>query len=285
MQKPNLLCLCPTYRRPELLQNALGCFLLQDYPLANRRLLICDDAMQVFPQKKDREGWQVVNRTDRAPSMPDKLDEMVNLGNTIFNKQFARDIYKSGKKVATDIIFEEWKPDAYVLWHDDDVYLPRHLDYMAACLSQRTWVHPSQVYISKAYVNSKDASLRDIGFGEVYIRWSGSFAISMELLKELGGWVAVQKGQEQNAGYGRNMLEACLRDSMPADVYKLFGHSYIKRKQSSHSTLATSTDESWYREYPTRYSWPAELVPFLEPKLDEETNLLLSRFRSKHLAM
>ena len=50
-QNPNVLCLCATYRRVPLLRQALKDFLDQDYPAGNRRLLISDDAMEVYPQR------------------------------------------------------------------------------------------------------------------------------------------------------------------------------------------------------------------------------------------
>jgi glycosyltransferase involved in cell wall biosynthesis len=50
-------CLMPTYGRPTLVQNAIACFLAQDYPAGKRRLLILDDAGQIAPQ--GGAGWFV----------------------------------------------------------------------------------------------------------------------------------------------------------------------------------------------------------------------------------
>ena len=43
--------------RPTLVQNAIACFLAQDYPAGKRRLLILDDAGQIAPQ--GGAGWFV----------------------------------------------------------------------------------------------------------------------------------------------------------------------------------------------------------------------------------
>ena len=39
---PAVSCICPTYGRPELLEEAIYCFLLQDYP-GPKELIVLND--------------------------------------------------------------------------------------------------------------------------------------------------------------------------------------------------------------------------------------------------
>jgi hypothetical protein len=41
---PFVSCLCPTYRRPQMMANTIPCFITQDDPADRRELIILDDA-------------------------------------------------------------------------------------------------------------------------------------------------------------------------------------------------------------------------------------------------
>lgn len=263
----NLLCLCPTYRKPELAANALACFVTQTYPAASRRLLICDDAMEIYPQRI--KEWQVVNRTTRALSMPHKLDEMVGLGNTVFNRQYPRDEYQGNKKVATEIIFEEWLPDAYVVWQEGDIYRPWHLAAVVEALEHAQWTFPENVctdYLGKLRVQKSDINCHH-----------GALAITKKLLEQLKGWKGVQlENHVLSPDYGRQMLAACLAAGPSCPTDARHRHSYVYRQQ--HDPIATGCkplSEEWYTEYPREFEWPVTQVPFLEPKFDLGTRQLL----------
>ena len=55
---PLVSCLCPTYRRPQLLENSIACFLAQNYPADRRELVVLDDAGEL--QSQTGEGWTLV---------------------------------------------------------------------------------------------------------------------------------------------------------------------------------------------------------------------------------
>ncbi len=114
----NLCCLMPTYGRPSLVQNAIACFMAQDYPAGLRRLLILDDAGQIAPQ--DGDGWSLRSTSVRMPTL-----------------------------VAKYVILQEvdagWA-DAFVIWDDDDIYLPWHLAAHAKVLQHAQWSHPKMVW-------------------------------------------------------------------------------------------------------------------------------------------
>ena len=114
----NLCCLMPTYGRPSLVQNAIACFLAQDYPAKRRRLLILDDAGQIAPQEGD--GWSLCSTPIRMPTL-------------------------IAKYAALEAVDAGWA-DAFVIWDDDDIYLPWHLSAHAIVLQDSQWSYPKMVW-------------------------------------------------------------------------------------------------------------------------------------------
>lgn len=98
-----ILCICPTYGRPQLVRNALACFLAQSHP--DKFLVIVDDAGQIAEQRGD--NWAVLPLPERSPSLPLKYAAAVEA-------------------------FPEF--DAVSIWDDDDIYLPWHLEAANAAL-------------------------------------------------------------------------------------------------------------------------------------------------------
>jgi hypothetical protein len=115
---PYLVCLCPTYRRPRCLENSIACWLAQDYPLHRRELLIWDDAGQYAADMPLPVNVRLVTTSRRFPSLPAKYNAMA---------QFAGEC------------------DAFVIWEDDDLYLPYHLAAHAAALRCGRWSKPSKI--------------------------------------------------------------------------------------------------------------------------------------------
>ncbi|RIK39429.1 MAG: hypothetical protein DCC55_18120 [Chloroflexi bacterium] len=105
---PPVSCLCPTYGRVELLEEAIYSFLQQDYP-GQKELIVLNDYDQqtlVF----DHPEVRVVNLPNRFHSVGEK--------------------YKAAVALAShDLIF---------VWHDDDIYLLHRLSYAVAHLDQNT---------------------------------------------------------------------------------------------------------------------------------------------------
>lgn len=102
MTLPKISCFCPTYNRPRLLEEALQCFLLQDYP-AEKELIILNDA----PGQKlafNHPQVRVVNLPTRAPSQIDKYNYAVS--------------FCTG--------------DILTPWDDDDIFLPNRLSMIAS---------------------------------------------------------------------------------------------------------------------------------------------------------
>jgi len=125
----HFICLCPTFGRPSLVANAVQLFLDQDLSAEHTaQLVIFDDAGQIRNQScvGSQKSWSVISVPDWGP-LPRKYNRLLQLLGGIRND--------------VDTV--------YVVWDDDDVYLPLHLQSIARALAKRPqalWVHPSVVW-------------------------------------------------------------------------------------------------------------------------------------------
>lgn len=94
---PAVSCICPTYGRVELLEEAIESFLQQDYPGRKELIVLNDYAGQTL--EFEHPEVKIVNRSERFGSIGEKYDAAVALA-------------------SHDLIF---------VWHDDDIYLPHRL--------------------------------------------------------------------------------------------------------------------------------------------------------------
>lgn len=101
---PPVSCICPTYGRVALLEEAIEAFLRQDYP-GQKELIVLNDYDQqtlIF----DHPEVRIINLPTRCHSLGEK--------------------YKMAASLAShDLLF---------VWHDDDIYLPHRLSYSVAQL-------------------------------------------------------------------------------------------------------------------------------------------------------
>lgn len=115
---PLITCLCPTFRRPRLLEEALACFEQQTLPLSQRELFVCDDSGDLGLQSGP--GWQVIG----GPSG----QKFQNLGEKY------------------NYLLAQVRSPYVALWEDDDLYFPEHLAIclqqlqQSACLVKPQWV-------------------------------------------------------------------------------------------------------------------------------------------------
>jgi glycosyltransferase involved in cell wall biosynthesis len=103
---PAVSCICPTYGRVELLEEAIHAFLEQDYPGRKELVVLNDYDRQTLVY--DHPEVQIVNVPRRFHTLGEKCKAAVGLA-------------------AHDLIF---------LWPDDDVSLPHRLSYTVAHLEQ-----------------------------------------------------------------------------------------------------------------------------------------------------
>ena len=211
----NLCVLMPTYgRTAALVENAIACYQRQTYPQQHRFLLCCDDEPWWNEQAGDR--WQVERFQGRAPDLGAKYNLMM---------RFAEETRVAG-----------WVPDAYVVWDDDDLYLPWHLEAYAAALERHAWAHPRTVW--STYTGSPTAEAA-----------SGRFHGSLAIRRGAGQWIETLRGtfdQEMIA-----QLQSIHGD--PGRPDERFPPSYVFRwaDTGSHHCQAymKGTDREWYEDY------------------------------------
>jgi hypothetical protein len=97
--RPPISCICPTYGRVDLLEEALFSFLQQDYQGAKELVVLNDFEQQTLTF--DHPDVRIINFPKRLRTLGEK--------------------YKAAVGLCThDMIF---------VWHDDDIYLPQHLSH------------------------------------------------------------------------------------------------------------------------------------------------------------
>lgn len=101
---PPVSCICPTYGRVELLEEAIESFLRQDYPGQKELVILNDYGGQTL--HFDHPEVRVVNVPQRLHSIGEKYKMAVGLA-------------------SHDLLF---------VWHDDDIYLPHRLSYSVSHL-------------------------------------------------------------------------------------------------------------------------------------------------------
>ena len=120
-----IACLCVTFNRPAQLAEAVESFLHQTYPAELRELVIVDDAGQYAPAAcDDLPGVKLVTTRHRFRTLGEKRNASAALA-------------------SPDV-------EAYAVWDDDDIYLPWHLEVMAAVFQAgHRWSVPAEVWIDR----------------------------------------------------------------------------------------------------------------------------------------
>jgi glycosyltransferase involved in cell wall biosynthesis len=99
---PSVSCICPTYGRPAVLEEAIYSFLQQDYPGKKELIVLNDYDQQILAF--DHPEVQVINVPRRFRTVGEKRNAAVALA-------------------SHDLLF---------VWDDDDIYLPHRLSFSVA---------------------------------------------------------------------------------------------------------------------------------------------------------
>jgi hypothetical protein len=157
--------------------------------------------------------------------------------------------------------------DAWVVWDDDDVYLPWHLANNSAALKHWPWAHPSAAWSTYQTDPLTEAPQpRQLG-GRHY---HGALAVRADLMRTLGGWPKTDRSD-----YDKQMLAACRNAAgPPGDPCEHGPASYVYR------WLDTNRDHCSARIVDHHYRPPRIQEPpirELTPQLDDPTAALLAR--------
>lgn len=251
-----LACLCPTYGRPaSMVENSIACFLDQDYPNELSKLIVLDDAGLIEPQTDEgmilrpkgqlqairAEGvrWGVLSTGARSPSLPAKFNALL-------------------------AIASDWA-DAFVVWEDDDIYLPWHLTACAKALERGPWCHPDIVWSTYAGLQQEPAAGR----------FHASLAFHRDAIWPIGGWLGVMPVNQPKRGDFDQRLIRRLGEvyGKPINPNEHNGPSYVYRWGDSggaHGSAAMRSpdDETWYDSFAIQNPDP---VGRLTPAFDAVT--------------
>ena len=248
----HLVCLCPTYGRPSLAANALALFKAQVLrPFDSADLVILDDAGQIDEQFEidppGRKRWVVFSRDAWQP-LPTKYPEMVRL----------------------HAAWSSRDPDAFVIWDDDDVYLPWHLASHAEALDNRAdWSHPAAVLSTYGIDPVSEPPRPEAAAG----RFHGAAAVTPECLAASGGWCA-----DDRADYDQEHLRRWSAAGRRGDPCRHWPPSYVYRWADTHRNHCSgSITANRYQRPPIQE--PGHVSLFV-PAFDASTSALLARLRA-----
>lgn len=207
MSLPFLSCLCPTFRRPELLQNSIACYLAQDYPADRRELIILDDAGQLIPSSEP--GWRLISVPSRFRSLAEKYNALAG----------------------------QAQGEYLVVWEDDDVYLPWHLTAHVKALEQNEYSKPSRV-LSLVRQNLQEEQSAG--------RFHGSIAFSRALFERVQGWPLTRRADFDQQFMARLSQAGATADPCVSHRPSyIFRWASTKAYHAQH-TMRSPDDETWY---------------------------------------
>src|SRR5438105_148799 len=124
-EKESVSAMCLTYGRPELLEEAIECFLIQDYG-GDKELIILNDLPEQILEF-DHPQVRTINVPKRFRTLGEKRNAAAALA-------------------SHDVLF---------VWDDDDIYLPHRLSYSIKMLErERGFFKPSKALVLNSGVLS-----------------------------------------------------------------------------------------------------------------------------------
>ncbi|MEO8487531.1 MAG: glycosyltransferase [Betaproteobacteria bacterium] len=242
MKNPLIACLCPTYKRPELLRNSIACFVAQTYP--NRVLVILDDAGQHAAQDCPAERWRLMSQSDRYPNLPAKLNALAAM-----------------------------VPEADILavWEDDDIYLPHHLAAIAEAASgcdEAAFFAPDRVLSTYRMPRGRTQEENAMG------RFHASWAYTRRLWDSLGGYEAGDRLDFDQRMGARCRASAGFTCYDQTDAIRRFGPSYAYRWGSGPYNGSQAGEEGYASLWRQLDEVPSGPVESTGPRMDEETRLI-----------
>lgn len=235
----HLLCLMPTYgRKPELLNNTLACFQHQTYPL--KSLLIYDDLGNLHRTEVDVPGVHIFSTMRRADNLGHKYNQMFEIADSL-----------------------QIRYDAVVVWDDDDIYLPHHLENHAKALQQSMWSKPSRA------ITDVSTTLENIGSDG---RFHGSIAAMYDVVEDFP-WIETER-----ATFDQEFMQQLARPDVggePGDPCEFGPPQYIYRWGSAgvHHVSGLMASETWYADFKAQYT---ASIPRIFPKFDASGEKLVN---------
>jgi hypothetical protein len=262
-----IACLCPTYKRPECLPNAAMCYINQfihrHFLKVETHLFILDDANQYTSeliQRPSDPGFCTItikSQNDRLPSLPEKYQALVDLANN-------------------------WDADAYVIWEDDDVFLPWHLSNIHHALESgvQFYRHPK---VWSTYGQHKRGMIMENAAG----RFHSSWAFTRELYEKVGGYMGLIDSPNsvtptKQLNFDQRMGAALAAVDHLGIGDKAYCPSYVYRWGNSTYHGSAHGDSGYATLWAHLGREPAPFQGRLKPNFDSETEILWRLGLSHH---
>ncbi len=152
--------------------------------------------------------------------------------------------------------------DAVALMDDDDVYLPRYLEFHNEALLERNgWSHPKEVWTTYADSGVAASPWLDPAHG----RFHGSLAMTQEFLDRVGGWV-----QTSRATFDQEFIARLAKRQSSADPCLCGPPQYVFRWNDTGAKHAQHymTNENGDRWYESLVPSSAKEMGRLTPQYD-----------------
>jgi len=241
MSLPFISCICPTYKRPNLLRNAIACFNEQNYPSDRCELIVLDDAAQFEPSTQG--NVTVISINDRFANLPLKFNHLVSLT----------------------------RGDVIAVWEDDDIFLPWHLKAVADCYQEGG---SCGFYVSENVWSTYGQELGEVQLENAAGRFHSRWRFTRSLFDQVGGYP--ETGQLAFDQFFGSSLKAAGgsrfygESSRPSYVYR-WGNGYWHGSQKGDVGFSSLWDYVG--------SLPAEFQGLVDPKFDEETTKIINHLQ------
>jgi glycosyltransferase involved in cell wall biosynthesis len=253
---PKIACVCPTYKRPRLLQNAVACFVDQTYYADRTHLFISDDSGSVLPSEWSEyaeERVTLISNERRFPNLVEKYNDLFRMALV-------------------------WGADIVAIWEDDDIYFPEHLSAIAL---QWKLAEPGRpLLIAPNWVRSDYAQPFGLSIVEkASQRFHGSWAYSRRLLELTGGYPAPDA---ESLAFDQRFYAAA------RDAGRLLSHSSAAGptycygwNRLGYWNGSQAGEDRWMEFYKALAQNQVEPLP-LEPVYDEQSMEILNRYYYHH---
>jgi glycosyltransferase involved in cell wall biosynthesis len=157
---PNVSCVCPTFARAYLLEEAIESFLRQDYQ-GEKELIVCNDfSRQTLELEQDIPNVRIINLPERTKNLGEKRN----------------------------VTYSHATGDVFLTWGDDDIHLPSRISRMVNAMNSSG---KEFVYEGPYYSLYNNILHREVG------RTSGAHIVTKDLFYKVGGIPLMNSGEDQ----------------------------------------------------------------------------------------